>query len=92
MKVVDWDSVVHYVHDGMVHAPKVFGEKMGGTNGAAPKASPSILEGVPEGRGSNIGDWPSGHPCEIKYSPCTIPPVYWRNPNKTGPTFLSFET
>jgi hypothetical protein len=24
--------------------------------------SPSILEGVPEGRGSNIKDWPIGHP------------------------------
>ena len=30
--------------------------------GAASKDSPSILEGVPEGQGSNIRDWPLGHP------------------------------
>ena len=39
-----------------------------GTGGAAPKDSPSILEGVPEGQGSNMGDWPSGHPCGIEDS------------------------
>ena len=36
--------------------------------GAALKDSPSILEGVPEGQGSNMGDWPLGHPCGIEDS------------------------
>jgi hypothetical protein len=39
-----------------------------GTSGAAPIDSPSILEGVPEGQGSNMRDWPPGHPCGIKNS------------------------